>query len=136
MESLINAQPFTYATPALLFPALSLLMLAYTNRFLALAALIRNLKAAYHDKPNDALRLQIINLRKRTELIKNMQAFGSLSIFFCTLSISALFFQNALISKILFSISLLFMLISLALSLREILISTEALRLALDECEE
>ena len=69
----------TVNIPALLFPAISLIMLAYTNRFLALAALVRSLKAKYEEgEKNIGLQNQIKNLRYRLRLIKNMQAFGVL----------------------------------------------------------
>jgi hypothetical protein len=65
-------------TPALLFPAITLLMLAYTNRFLALSTLIRNLHAQYKQSPADhpQIKDQIRNLSKRLVLIKRMQASG------------------------------------------------------------
>jgi hypothetical protein len=71
-------------TPALLFPAISLLMLAYTNRFLAIANLIRNLHDKYKKDPNEKhIVAQIRNLRVRIRLIRNMQAFGVISFLFC-----------------------------------------------------
>jgi hypothetical protein len=74
-------------TPALLFPAITLLMLAYTNRFLALSTLIRNLHGKYKQGLEDpeALRGQIKNLKRRMNLIRQMQASGVLSFFFCVL---------------------------------------------------
>ena len=60
-------------TPALLFPAISLLLLAYTNRFLALANLIRNLHAKYMSEKDLKIKAQISNLKKRVILIRNMQ---------------------------------------------------------------
>lgn len=71
----------TLTTPALLFPALSLLLLAFTNRFLGLANLIRSLKDRYASTQNRLVYSQIENLRVRLILIRNMQAFGSLSMF-------------------------------------------------------
>jgi len=77
-------------TPALLFPAISLLLLAYTNRFLTLAALIRDLHARYKANPEDVLHGQIANLWYRVRLIKYMQALGVGSILLCTVSMFAL----------------------------------------------
>lgn len=125
----------TLTTPALLFPALSLLLLAYTNRFLTLAGLIRELqkdKAACIDRNINA---QINNLRKRVVLIKNMQFFGIASLFFCVFSMLLLFIKQDMFGEIVFGISLILMLISLALSIKEIRISIEALNIQLSRCE-
>src|SRR6266508_2513047 len=81
----------TLTTPALLFPAISLLMLAYTNRFLTLATIIRNLHDRYKNEANDNLLGQIANLRFRIYIIRNMQIFGVLSLLFCVISMFALF---------------------------------------------
>src|SRR5882757_4733650 len=80
--------PFTINTPALLFPAITLMMLAYTNRFLALATLIRNLHAKYKQihEDREIIKAQITNLNRRLVLVKQMQAMGIISFFFCVLS--------------------------------------------------
>jgi len=78
-------------TPALLFPAVSLLMLAYTNRFLTLATIIRSLYDRYHTNQDENLLPQIQNLRFRVYLIRNMQIFGVLSLLMCVVSMFALF---------------------------------------------
>ncbi len=123
----------TLTTPALLFPAISLLLLAYTNRFLALASLIRSLYAKYEDSPSVKIEGQLSNLRKRVFLIRNMQGFGIASLFLCVLAMFLLFYQIDRWGEISFGISLIFMLISLGLSFREIQISTRALQIQLDE---
>ena len=79
-------------TPALLFPAISLLLLAYTNRFLHLAQLVRNLHAAYHQEPDALIIGQIANLRRRIVLIRNMQVLGVLSLFLC---VAAMLFNRS-----------------------------------------
>lgn len=122
-------------TPAVLFPAISLLLLAYTNRFLALAALIRNLHDKHLAQPNDLIVAQLGNLRHRVQLIRNMQALGVLSLLLCTVCILLLFVEQTLIAKITFGISLLLMVASLGLSLREIQISVDALNLQLRDLE-
>ena len=71
----------TLTTPALLFSAISLIMLAYTNRFLAYASVVRNLKEKFLQQKDDALLLQINNLRKRLYLTRSMQIFGISSLF-------------------------------------------------------
>ena len=75
----------TLTTPALLFPAISLLLLAYTNRFLTLANLIRELHRSYKSNPEEIIFAQILNLRYRVKLIRNMQIFGVGSFFGCVL---------------------------------------------------
>ncbi len=124
-------------TPALLFPAISLLMLAYTNRFLALASLIRNLHDKYKKDPDEKhIITQIKNLRTRIRLIRSMQAFGVLSFIFCVLCMYTIFrgWQDA--SYIIFAISILCFTISLVLSLVEITLSMRALEVALTDIEE
>ena len=68
---------------ALLFPAISLIMLAYTNRFLTLATIIRNFSKEERD---DNTQAQIKNLRLRIQLIKRMQIAGVGSFFLCVVS--------------------------------------------------
>jgi hypothetical protein len=123
-------------TPALLFPALSLLMLAYTNRFLGLSTVIRNLHADYRKSPDPNLLGQIENLRYRVVLIRNMQIAGALSITGCVLSMLALFFGWLDGGKVIFIISLILLVISLALSIRELQISVGALELHLSALED
>ncbi len=126
----------TLTTPALLFPAISLLLLAYTNRFLAIANLVRNLYDRYQSDPQRNLQAQIDNLRYRLGLIRNMQAFGISSLFLCVLCMFVLFIGWMTIGKCIFAISLLLMLVSLGLSLREIMVSNRALRFQLHNLEE
>lgn len=124
------------STPALLFPAISLLLLAYTNRFLALAAVIRGLHQTFRNNPEQSLyRRQIDQLRRRVKLIQSMQAFGVLSLLLCTLSMFALFGGSRLGGNVLFSLSLISMVVSLALSLAEIYSSTDALDLQLSDMQ-
>lgn len=131
-----EAQPaaeLTLSSPALLFPAISLLLLAYTNRFLALASLIRDLEPKYRGSHDRSLGAQIDNLRRRVLLIRNMQIAGVASLFFCVLCMLVLFIGAPLAGKALFTASLLLMLTSLALSLRELQISVGALSLQLQD---
>jgi len=124
-------------TPALLFPAITLLMLAYTNRFLGLATLIRNLHAQYKQvgEQRDIIREQIKNLKRRLLLIKRMQASGITSFFFCVLCMLFIYLEQQLWAYIAFGASLLFLLWSLVLSLNEIFISTKALEIELKDME-
>ncbi|MEO5591860.1 MAG: DUF2721 domain-containing protein [Chitinophagaceae bacterium] len=123
-------------TPALLFPAISLLMLAYTNRFLALASLIRNLNATYKGHINKKGVLeQIKNLRLRLRLIKMMQFFGILSLILCVFSMFFVYEQFTMWANSFFALSLVAMLTSLFLSLSEIQISTKALEIELSDMD-
>ena len=123
-------------TPALLFSAISLLLLAYTNRFLAIAQLVRNLHAQYKSNPNNTLLGQISNLRKRTYLIKNMQILGLTSLLLCVLCMFLIYVEKMTIAEWVFGISLLLLIASLALSIREIQISVRALDLHLSDMED
>ena len=127
----------TLNTPALLFPAITLLLLAYTNRFLALATLIRNLHTKYKQLAEDkeVIHQQIKNLRRRLVLVKQMQACGIISFFFCVLAMLFIYFQHEGWATGIFGLSLGFLLLSLALSLNEILISTRALDIELKDME-
>ena len=121
----------TLTTPALLFPAISLLLVAYTNRFNTIGGRIRTLHSQYKENPDEILVGQIESLRKRVYLIKNMQAFGVASLFSCVLCLFVLFAGKLFVGKIIFSFSLILMMISLGLSFQEILISVHALNLEL-----
>ncbi len=123
-------------TPALLFPTVSLLMLAYTNRFLTLATIIRNLYDRYNTEKNQNLLGQIANLRFRVYLIRNMQIFGVLSLLMCVVSMFALFAGWIIAGQWSFAIALMLMIVSMLISLRELQISVGALDLLLTDLEE
>ena len=126
----------TLATPALLFSAISLLLLAYTNRFLALANLVRNLHAKYKENPESKIYGQIKNLKKRLNLIRNMQILGITSLLLCVLCMFLIYIDKTIIAETIFGIALVLLLTSLALSIREILISVKALNLHLSDLED
>jgi len=115
-------------TPAVLFPSVSLLLLAYTNRFLALASIVRQMDVCTTDEYQMN---QIKNLQKRMRYIKKMQYFGVASLLLCVVSMFFLFFQVDLLGMFFFVISLILMIISLL----EIKISLEALEIHLNHCE-
>ena len=123
-------------TPALLFPAISLLLLAYTNRFLHLAALIRSLHGQYQTKPDPIIIAQIGNLRFRLRLIRNMQSLGVSGLFGCVLCMFVLFEGWNGVATLIFSVSLLMVLGSLGFSIWEIRLSAVALDLHLSDLEE
>lgn len=133
LEGLIMEISLT--TPALLFPAISLLLLAYTNRFLAIATLIRQLHKSHMNSPKSVLEGQLKNLRKRLYLIRAMQLFGVLSLFLCVLAMFFIYMKAGKWGESIFGVSLVSLLLSLIISIREILLSTKALDLELSDME-
>lgn len=126
---------FNLTTPGLLFPAISLLLLAYTNRFLALANVIRKLHAEYKIAPDPSYLKQIHNLRRRIRLVRNMQFSGVLSLLLCMVCMFLLFLGLVIVAEIIFAVSMLVMMLSLGFSLVEIHISVQALDLHLEDIE-
>lgn len=126
----------TLTTPALLFPAISLLLLAYTSRFLALAALMRDLHGRYRAQPDPKIRGQLENLRYRLVIIRNMQVIGVGSFFCFALCMLLLFAGQVTPGKWVFGFGLLLLLVSLGLSLRELQVSVEALNLQIHDLDE
>ncbi len=124
-------------TPALLFPAISLLLLAYTNRFVAIANLVRKLRTEYNkETARKTLVQQLKNLRRRLNLIRNMQALGVFSFLLCVVCMYSIYTGSMEAAKYLFALSLISLVISLFLSLVEIWLSTTALELELSDIEE
>jgi Protein of unknown function (DUF2721) len=127
----------TFNTPALLFPAISLLLLAYTNRYLALANLIRKLHDEYiRGEKNHLLLKQIRILRVRINLVRQMQAMGVFSFLCCVVTMYSVYMQWAVVVKYVFALSLISLLASLIISLIEISQSTKALELEISDMEE
>jgi hypothetical protein len=127
--------PLNIETPALLFSANTLILLAYTNRFLTIAQIIRELKRNYIEKENKNTLLEIKNLHLRLSLIRYMQLLGVLSLFLCVLSMTLLFMDEHHYALLMFGAGIISLLISLALSFWEISISVNALRLHLKDLE-
>lgn len=125
----------TLTTPALLFSAISLLLLAYTNRFLAYANVVRTLHARYQENPDRFIVGQIQNLRKRLVLTRTMQLLGIGSLLLCVLCMFLVYIEQRLAAEIIFGIALVMLIISLAVSVREIQISVKALDLHLGDME-
>lgn len=121
------------STPSLLFPAISLLMLAHTNRFLGLASVVRALHATWRTSGDPLLVAQIESLRKRIGIIKKMQALGISSILLCILSMAFIFLGYQAGGQAAFALSLATMTASLVLSLWEIQLSGSALDLLLHD---
>lgn len=127
----------SFNTPALLFPAISLLLLAYTNRFLALASLVRKLHDEYEKgKENHIVIKQIHSLRYRLRLVRYMQTLGVFSFVCSVLTMYSIYSEWVVVSRYVFATALLSLLISLVISLIEITQSTKALELELSDIEE
>ncbi len=127
----------SFNTPALLFPAISLLLLAYTNRFLALASLVRKLHDEYEKgKGNHIVIKQIHSLRYRLRLVRYMQTLGVFSFVCSVLTMYSIYSEWVVVSRYVFATALLSLLISLVISLIEITQSTKALELELSDIEE
>ena len=123
-------------TPALLFSAVSLILLAYTNRFLSYAQIVRNLHSEYIKNKNNVLLGQIRNLRKRLNLIRWMQILGVFSLFMSMAATLFIYFRSEWAGDISFVIALISMIISLGISIWEVQISVVALDLHLKGMEE
>lgn len=119
-------------TPAVMFPAISLLLLAYTNRFLALASIIRNMNVCTIDEYELE---QIKNLKLRMMYIRKMQYLGVFSLLLCVFSMLFIFLSFNILGGTIFAISLLLMILSLIYSLAEIRISLQALDIHLNKCD-
>ncbi|WP_396162833.1 DUF2721 domain-containing protein [Flavobacterium sp.] len=123
-------------TPALLFSATSLILLAYTNRFLTIAQIVRSLKKNYEDNHNKSILLEIKNLNLRLTLIRYMQLFGVMCLFLSVFTMLLLYVSQETIGIYVFGASLLCLLISLGISFWEISISVNALRVHLKDLSE
>lgn len=122
-------------TPALLFPAISLLLLAYTNRFLVLAQLIRQLHGQRQEQLQEMVIRQIANLRLRIVLSKAMQGLGVLSFILCSMAMLFIFIDLRPLAELSFGLSLFHLVLSLLISLYEIMISTKAIEIELESLE-
>lgn len=121
--------------PALLFPAISLTMLAYNARYLAIAALIRQLHQKYLETESRSVGLQVRQLRKRLSIIKNMQATAIVSFLLAAITMFLIYVEMKVWANIIFGVSLVFLMISLVLSLIEVQLSTKALSIQLKDME-
>jgi hypothetical protein len=129
-------QELTLITPTFLFSAISLLLLAYTNRFLSYAQLVRTLKDKYMEDHSALTHAQIMNLRKRLYLTKNMQMLGVGSLLLCVATMFLIYIGLHVISAYVFGLALLLLIISLTLSVLEIRISAKSLEIYLGNIED
>ncbi|WP_036151099.1 DUF2721 domain-containing protein [Maribacter forsetii] len=125
----------TLGIPALLFPAISLTMLAYNARYLAIAALIRQLHQKYQETASQSVGLQVQKLRKRLTIIKNMQATAIFSFLLAVITMTLIYVELTFWANLVFSISLFALMVSLVLSLIEVQLSTKALEIQLKDME-
>ena len=124
----------TVNIPALLFPAISLIMLAYTNRFLALSSRVRVLHDKYHaQEQRHLIFTQIKNLKYRLKLIRNMQTYGVASLLFSIVSMFFIYIQYQRVAQFIFAVSLISFSWSIILSLLEIRLSTKAIEIELSD---
>ena len=123
-------------TPAVLFSAISLIMLAYTNRFLAYASLVRELHARFKQSHDAVLLRQIINMKRRLRLTRAMQILGISSLLLCVVTMFLIYVEWTTIAEVVFGVALIMLILSLAISIREIQISSQALDLQLGDMEE
>ena len=121
--------------PALLFPAISLTMLAYNARYLAIAALIRQLHQKFQETASESVKLQVNKLTKRLTLIKNMQATAIFSFLLAVITMALIYLEFSTLANLVFGVSLLALMISLILSLIEVQLSTKALAIQLKDME-
>ena len=121
-------EELTLTTPALLFSAISLIMLAYTNRFLAYASVIRDLHDRYLEEPKESLLKQIKNIKLRLYLTRYMQIFGITSLLFCVLTMFLIYIDYQTIAVWVFGMALILLIISLSLLIREIQISVQSVQ--------
>ena len=125
----------TLTTPTLLFSAVSLILLAYTNRFLSYAQLVRTLKEQYVQQHSEVTAAQIDNLRKRLYLTRAMQVLGISRVFFCVISMFLIYINLHELSVYIFGLALLLLIASLGISIWEIHISVKALEIHLKDME-
>jgi hypothetical protein len=128
-------EELTLTTPALLFSAISLIMLAYTNRFLAYAAIIRNLRDKYLEQHDTSILRQINNLKLRVKLTRYMQISGITSLLFCVLTMFLIYIQYNSIAIWAFGVGLILLIVSLLFLIWEIQISAKALQHHLSDIE-
>lgn len=123
-------------TPALLFPAITILFLAYSNRFLTIATRIREKHADFSKTHSPVAEKQIMSFRLRLRYIVAMEMFAVLGIISCTVAMGFIFYGLQRYGNIAFAISMLFIVLSLLASITELFFSMKALNIELANMEE
>lgn len=116
-------EPLAISTPALLFPAITILILTYSNRFSTLSNKIRE----FIRKGEDAA--QIAVFRRRVGYVRRMLLWGILGLAASALSMLALVFKCTNTGVGLFVLADLSIVISLIYAILDVSISTNALEL-------
>ena len=119
--------------PSLLFSAISLILLAYTNRFLSYASVVRALKEKHQQTHDPKDIAQIANLRKRLYLPRSMQILGILSLLLCVIAMFFIYVSWQIFAAWIFGIALLLLAASLCVCIWEINISVKALEIHLED---
>ena len=120
-------------TPSLLLSAISLILLAYTNRFLSYASVVRALKEKHQQTHDPKDIAQIANLRKRLYLTRSMQILGILSLLLCVIAMFFIYVSWQVFAAWIFGIALLLLAASLCVCIWEINISVKALEIHLED---
>lgn len=120
-------------TPSLLFSAISLILLAYTNRFLSYASVVRTLKEKHQQTHDPKDIAQIANLRKRLYLTRSMQILGILSLLLCVIAMFFIYVSWQIVGAWIFGVALLLLAASLCVCIWEINISVKALEIHLED---
>ena len=128
-------EELTLITPTFLFSAVSLILLAYTNRYLAYTSLVRNLKVKYMENKSSVTKAEIENLKKRLKLTRLMQLYGVASLLLCVATMFLIYIGSQTVSVVIFAVALLFLITSLALSVWEINISSKSIQIHLSDME-
>ena len=127
-----------YTVTALMFPAIPLIMAVYSNRFHTLSGLIRKIHDEYvfekHTPPE--WKQQLLNLNDRVKNLRITILFAAFDFLFNMLTVFALYLETYFLARIIFGSCCLSMMISIIFFIREIQISTKALRLHLSDMDD
>ena len=126
-----------YTVTALMFPAIPLIMGVYSNRFHSLSALIRELHDEYIFEKHipSEWEKQLINLNGRIKLLRFSIVFASFGFLFNMLTVFGLYLNRIFEARIIFGSCCMAMIISIIFFIREIHISTNALRLHMSDMD-
>ncbi len=129
-------EQLTLTTPAFLFSAISLIMLAFTNRFIAYSNIVRSLHDKFLVSKDEIIIKQIKNLRRRLYLTRSMQILGISSLLLCVITMFLIYIGYQNLAVYVFGTALLLLIMAFILSIIEIQMSTGALELHLRDIEE
>ena len=126
-----------YTVTALMFPAIPLLMGVYSNRFHTLSNLIRRLhdEHVYEKHIPPEWKKQFLNLSSRISLLRWTILFAAFGFLFNMLTVFALYLAEIFVARVIFGSCCLSMIISIIFFIREIHISTNALKLHMSDMD-